>query len=312
MLESSVETILFCMMDTRLKSLVLEAKRQSSDELPIDLKPLAQEILKLRSLCRPAALALNVSVFLETYDALHNQLLADLQKALIPYDGERPPVRQWAVECITTTCQYILSDLRLKAIALYAQSTGEGSRERQIAFTELVQSIRLSGKLAYPHRGKFSPQFYDLLYEEAVNQTLTYICRKIALYDPQRSERFMTWVNFRLDKMVIEARRSFSDRDQQELPDLNDLNQIPQSQTETSLATVVQDHIRADPEQIFQAAHIRNRPEVNFQAIALARFQGASWDDLSARYDLKIPTLSSFFQRSCQKFAPHFQAHCLS
>ena len=105
----------------------------------------------------------------------------------------------------------------------------------------------------------------------------------------------MTWVNFRLDKMVIEARRSFSDRDQQELPDLNDLERIPQPQAEPSLASVVQDHIRADPDGIFQDTHVRNHPEVHFQAIALARFQGASWDDLSQQYDIKIPTLSSFF-----------------
>ena len=298
-------------MDAQLKSLVLAAKQQSASESATSLQALAQEILKLRSLCRPAALALKVQIFLEIHRTLQAQVLEDLLKTLTLYDGAHPPVRQWAVEILVTACKLILTDPRLKAIALYAQSTAEHSRERHIAFTEMVQAIRLSGKLARPHRGKFTPKFYELLYEEAVNQTLIYICQRIHLYDPDRSARFMTWVNFRLDKMVIEARRDFSDRDQQELPDLNDLERIPQPQAEPSLAMMVQDYIRADPEGVFQSTHIRNHPDVHFQAIALARFQGKSWDDLASQYGIKIPTLSSFFQRSCQKFAPKFQAHCV-
>ena len=298
-------------MDVQLKSLVLAAKQHSSTVDAALLQSLIHEMLKLRSLCRPAALRLEVQAFLEIYTALQSQLLADLLQTLERYDGEHPPVRQWAVELITATCKIILTDPRIRAIALYAQSTPTGTKERHIAVTELVQSIRLSGKLARPHRSKFSPKFYDLLYEEAVNQTLIYICQRIHLYDPAKGARFMTWVNFRLDKMLIEARRAFSDRDQQELPNLNDLERIPQPQSEPSLATVVKDYIRTDPEGHFQATHVRNRPDVHFQAIALARFQGTSWDELATQYGVKIPTLSSFFQRSCQKFAPQFQAHCV-
>ena len=297
-------------MDAHLNSLLLAAKQQSSADDVDALDSLTQEILKLRSLCRPAALALNVKIFMEILTALQNEIFISLQKSLPLYDGKQPPIRQWSVELVTAACKLILSDLRLKAIALYAQATLEGSRERHIAFSELVQSIRLSGKLARPHRGKFSPQFYALLYEEAVNQTLIYICQRIHLYDPERGARFMTWVNFRLDKMVIEARRNFSHRNQEELPDLNDLDRIPQQQSEPSLVMIVQDYIRADPEGMFQSTHIRNRPDVHYQAIALARFQGKSWDDLAAEYGIKVPTLSSFFQRSCQKFAPQFQANC--
>ena len=156
MLESSVVTLALDLMDASLKSLILAAKSQPPNENSKALTPLTQEIVKLRSLCRPAALDLKVPIFLEIFATLQTQILEELQHNLEQYDGERPPIRQWAVEIIATTCRIILTDPRLKAIALYAQSTPEHSRERHIAFTEMVQSIRLSGKLARPHRSKFS------------------------------------------------------------------------------------------------------------------------------------------------------------
>jgi hypothetical protein len=85
-----------------------------------------------------------------------------------------------------------------------------------------VEAIRLSGKLSHPHRTRFSPQFYDLLYEEAVNKTLMYVCRKIDKYDPERGQdkKFMTWVNFRLDRVIIETSREFKDPKLVDLPSM--------------------------------------------------------------------------------------------
>ncbi|MEM9162611.1 MAG: hypothetical protein AAGC54_06020, partial [Cyanobacteria bacterium P01_F01_bin.4] len=93
----------------------------------------------------------------------------------------------------------------------------------------------------------------------------------------------------------------------QELPNLNDLERLPQPDATPSLASDVRDYIAADKNDLFKSAHVRNHPEATFQAIALARFADQSWDDISAQFGIKIPTLSSFFQRCCDKFSEHFQ-----
>jgi hypothetical protein len=74
-----------------------------------------------------------------------------------------------------------------------------------------------------------------------------------------------------------------------------------------SLFERVREDIEEDAKNIFKQAHIRNRPDANFQAIALARFARKSWEEISAEFEIPIPTLSRFFQRSCEKFRPYFR-----
>jgi DNA-directed RNA polymerase specialized sigma24 family protein len=64
-----------------------------------------------------------------------------------------------------------------------------------------------------------------------------------------------------------------------------------------------------DTNNIFKNEYIRNCPKANFRDIALATFSGKSWEEISQEMDVKISTLSSFFQRSCKKFAPQFQEY---
>ena len=117
----------------------------------------------------------------------------------------------------------------------------------------------------------------------------------------------MNWVNFRLDRMMIECRRQFSERHTQELPNLNDLEQLSQPEPKSSLAKDVHDYIATDRDHQFKSTHIRKRPDANFQAIALARFADQSWEEISTQFDIKTPTLSSFFQRCCNKFSDQFR-----
>lgn len=73
----------------------------------------------------------------------------------------------------------------------------------------------------------------------------------------------------------------------------------------------MRDCIEQDVDQVFRQAYIRDRPDANFRAIALARLNHRSWDELSTELGIKVPTLSSFFQRCCDKFAPKFQEYLL-
>ncbi|AKV71172.1 MULTISPECIES: hypothetical protein [Microcystis] len=65
--------------------------------------------------------------------------------------------------------------------------------------------------------------------------------------------------------------------------------------------------IEQDPTGQFREAHIRNNEEANFQAIALGRIDGRSWNDLSEQWNIKVSVLSSFYQRSIQRFKQIFR-----
>lgn len=295
-------------MDEPLKRLVqllqqedfLESQSTAKDDLVV-------LILRSRKVGRAPLGQPLTGVYHQIYDCLRQQLHVDLIPAL--QHVNQAELREWASNLLQRATQSILTDDVLKALALEAQSHPSSSTLRRHALVQLVESIRLSGRLSHPHRAKFSSQFYDLLYEDAVNQTLVYVCQRIDTYDPQRgqAQKFMNWVNFRLDRMVIECRRTASDRDTQALPNLNDLEALPQPEPPSSLGEDLQEYIEADAEQIFRSTHIRNHPEANFRTIALARMAGQSWEEISGTLAVKIPTLSSFFQRCCEKFASKFR-----
>ena len=290
----------------------LSQAQQATDAAKLSqaVAALVAVLMRSQKLGRPPQDEPDNAVYQELRDRLQDQVRLAVQAAMGRYQRDRDGLAEWRAAVLTEADRHALTDDQLKQLALEAQRHPARSPQRQQALTQLVEAIRRSGRLAHPHRGKFSPPFYDLLYEEALNQTLIYVCRKIDTYDPERgtAQKFMNWVNFRLDRQIIECRRDFNEQDAQELPSLNDLEAIAAPPPATpSLADEVQAHIAADPEGVFQAAHIRGRPDASFQAIALARFAQQSWDDIATDFGIKIPTLSSFFQRCCDKFAPHFQ-----
>lgn len=293
--------------------------QESQSQMPTEVEALIERVLRSRKIGRaPKGQPLS-GVYLEMCDRLRAELYGLLPQWLDQYHHQRQTsqlsmqllARNWSYDLIHRASQSILDDAQLKRLALEAQSHSSKTAARQHALMQLVEGIRLSGRLARPHRTKFSPQFYDLLYEEAVNRTLTYVCRRIETYDPARGkkQKFMNWVNFRLDRMIIECRREFDDQQTESIPTLDTLDIAPEPDDTDSLADRIRECIATDAEQVFAKAHIRKHPNASFQAIALARFDGKSWEEISQEFAIKVPTLSSFFQRCCQKFAPIFHTY---
>ena len=66
---------------------------------------------------------------------------------------------------------------------------------------------------------------------------------------------------------------------------------------------MIRHYIEEDADKIFQKEHIQDRPDANFRAIALATMDGKTWKEISQELQIKVPTLSSFFRRCCNKFA---------
>jgi hypothetical protein len=198
-----------------------------------------------------------------------------------------------------------LDDQQLKSMGLAAQSFALNSELRTYALTELVRAIKFSGRLCRPHRSKFSADLYQTLYEEAIAETLGYICLNIDLYDPERGDKkFMNWVNFKLDKSVLKCYEQYHKYAQFEIPSSETLEQIVQEIAVPDLTEVLREYLIKDPEQIFSTTHIRNRPDANFTQVALAKFSGKSWEEISHQLEIPIPTLSSFYNRWCRRFAP--------
>lgn len=272
------------------------------------LTQLVEEILRGRTICRPLSGHPLSEVQKETYEQLQTTLFCNVSQEITKYNPQRTPLKVWGNDLLHQALKACLQDELLKQLALEIQSQPVNSALRRHLLGELVEAIRLSGKLCRPHREKFSPDFYELLYEEAVIRTLAYICKNIDHYDPERgqAQKFINWVNFRLDKLVIECRREFSNPIVEELPSLADLENIAQPDS-TSLVEETRQYIESDPDKIFEEEYIRNRPDASFKTIALARLSGQSWEEISSNLGIKIPTLSSFFQRCCNKFRPQFQ-----
>ena len=297
-------------MESELEQLLHQAQQATAANRTQALSAVVAVLMRSQRLGRPCPEAPENPVYQALRDRLQQQMLVAATAAVEQYQGDHGAVSEWSTVVQATALQAALTDDRLKQLALEAQRHPARSPQRQHALTQLIEAIRRSGRLAHPHRSKFTPAFYDLLYEEALNQTLTYVCRKIENYDPERgtAQKFMNWVNFRLDRQMIDCRRDFNEQEAQELPNLNDLEAIAAPPPETpSLAHTVRDYIAADPDDQFRTTHIRHHPEASFQAIALARFAERSWEDIAQEYAIKVPTLSSFFQRCCDKFAPQFQ-----
>ncbi|RCJ19610.1 hypothetical protein A6770_05570 [Nostoc minutum NIES-26] len=200
-------------------------------------------------------------------------------------------------------------DKQLKELALFAQLHSQLSKERRMALTQLIDTIWLSGKLCRPYSGQFQT-IYEDIYEEAIQNLFFYICQdnNISKYDPKRGE-FLTWVNVLLTKRFFpEAIPKIIGKENEISLEKSHIENIACSESVSLYDQIIQ-CIEDDPEGIFIKEYIKNRPEVNFQAIARKRYSGIPWKDISVEWGIGITTLNTFFQRCLKKFAPLLQEY---
>ncbi len=173
-----------------------------------------------------------------------------------------------------------------------------GTVKRQQILTQIVRRIINSGMLCKSS----TPN-----YEDALQQTLLHLCCNICeAYDPSRGS-IITWLNtylkWRLYDLnyktpIVYYSSQNSDFFNQRVapPDIPPILENTRIWAET------------DREGELSQTHIHKRPDVNCQVLILSRLPAeVSWKNLSARFGLPIPTLSSFYQRQClprlRKFA---------
>jgi hypothetical protein len=200
-------------------------------------------------------------------------------------------------------------DAQLQELAIAAQQYTHLTKERQIALTRLINAIWKSGKLVRPYKGQFQLLYKDI-YDEAVQNLFFYLCQNnnINKYDPERGE-VMTWINMLLTKRFFpEAIPKTIGKENEINLETSDWENIPSSQP-MSLFEQVRECIESDPELVFCKEHIKGHPEVNFQAIAIKRYSGISWKDISAEWGIGITSLHNFYERCLKKFADKFHEY---
>lgn len=212
-------------------------------------------------------------------------------------------------------------DAHLKQLALEAQQHSVQTPERQRALAALVSEIWRSRQLVRPYQGQFQGR-YEEIYAEAQQRLFLYLCEQIDRYNPEYE--VMQWANFLMkQRFFIEASRDLQtaipqrvDRHQpvrrMTLEALDKQNPVEvRSQSTASLSEEVIRCIQEDPEGLFMQTYIEKKPHAHFQYIALQFLAGYSWKDISAELDVKVVTLSSFYQRCLVKFAPKFREYLL-
>jgi hypothetical protein len=200
-------------------------------------------------------------------------------------------------------------DEQLKELALVAQRHPDGTKERRIALTRLIDAIWRSRRLCHPNSCQFQ-RVYDDIYDEAVQNLFFYICQNdnIRKYDPERAS-VIAWLNMLL------TRRFFPEAIPKILGKTNEIQletfdlEFLDSSEPISLFEQVRQCIEDDPEGLFRSEHIREHPEANFQAIATRRYSGVPWKDISAEWSIDLKSLNTFYQRCLKKFAPKFKEY---
>ncbi|HBB33903.1 MAG TPA: hypothetical protein DDZ80_08810 [Cyanobacteria bacterium UBA8803] len=193
-------------MDELIEQLVLQVQQcwHDTEERQKALRELADGILRSRPIARPIKGQPLSGVYLDIFQAIQQQLQQDIDQAIDRYNPRRIPVPEWANGLRSSALQKVLDNSYLTQLALEAQRHKPQTQQGQYAIGELLNAIRLSGKLA--HKSQAAADAY----EDAVSRTLLWVCQNIHTYNPSKG-KFMAWVNYRLDMILKEIHQEYKD-----------------------------------------------------------------------------------------------------
>jgi hypothetical protein len=193
-------------MDELLEQLVFQVQQylHETEERQKALRELAERILRSRQIARPPRGQPLSGVYLDILQAVQRQLQQDIDQSIDRYNPRRIPVKDWANGLRESVFQKVLDNSHLTQLALEAQRHKPQTQQGQYALRELLNAIRLSGKLS--HKSQASADAY----EDAVTRTLLWVCQNIHNYNPSKG-KFMAWVNYRLDMILREIQQEYKD-----------------------------------------------------------------------------------------------------
>ncbi|MCU0536120.1 MAG: hypothetical protein MUD14_19705 [Hydrococcus sp. Prado102] len=202
-------------------------------------------------------------------------------------------------------------DCLLQQLVLAAQQHPSGSLTRNRLLSKLFREIQQSGELA-SYQALCPRQLqgnYAEIYAEALQQLFYYMTKRIDDYAPDKG-KVIQWANGQLKWRFMDAVRDWKEFDKDaEILSLDELEQVSCYWVKENLAPSLSEQlieiVREDPEGIFQQTYTGKNPLANFRYIALKRnIEAVSWSELSQELGIKLVTLSNFYQRCLDKFAP--------
>lgn len=190
-------------MDELLKQLVFQVQQYpwETEERQEALAKLVDQMLRSRQVCRPPRGQPLSGVYLDILQTLQQQLSHDVDRSIDSYNPSSVSIRDWANGLRDSALQKVLDNHHLTQLALEAQQHKPQTPQWQHALKELLNAIRLSGKLS---RSQSSAD----VYEDAVTRTLLWVCQNLNAYNPGKG-RFIAWVNYRLDMISREIKQEY-------------------------------------------------------------------------------------------------------
>ncbi len=193
-------------MDELLEQLVFQVQQYpyETEERHRALTELVEQILRSRQICRPPRGQSLSIIYLDIFQAVQGQLQYEVDQTVDSYNPKRTSVRSWANGLRDRAFQKVLDNTSLTQLALEAQRHKPQTQQWQYALRELLNAIRLSGKLLRQNQYKAD------VYEDALTRTLLWVCQNLNAYNPSKG-KFMAWVNYRLDMILREIHQEYKD-----------------------------------------------------------------------------------------------------
>jgi hypothetical protein len=190
-------------------------------------------------------------------------------------------------------------DTQLQHWAIAAGRHCVGSLPRQQLLTQIVSKASRSGKLWR------APGLHRDDYDEALQQTWFYVCRRIDTYDPDQAG-VMTWINsylkWRVKDIHIAHAQQQSQRVSMDGPDGDWIGQMADRLTPDPpppLQADIHQWLHQEAATL-QHIHIRQRPDIHCQSLIHHRLLlETPWKDLALAHGAPVSTLSNFFQIKC-------------
>lgn len=203
-------------------------------------------------------------------------------------------------------------DQQFEDVVLEAQKHANDKFRRR---KHLSQLARLIGKYGLPkptRPNKYSDAQYREYLAEAHQRLWIFIGRNLDNYHPDYPTRtgdqttVRKWLGVKLNFLFLDviqdSNRQSKIRDRLDQNEGEEFVIVKDFCEETALRQLLQE----DPEKVFQATHIKSRPNLTFQLIALRRLDGYQWSEIECEFQCKIATLSVFYQRNIKHFQPLF------
>lgn len=203
-------------------------------------------------------------------------------------------------------------DRELKSLVLDGRQYSLFSEQRRRIVTKLLFKLQQSGELNhFYHRcPKHLLGSYTDIYQIAMQKLFTYIWRNLEKYDP--THQVLQWVNNKLGYFFLDALEEFIPNfadicliSLEKLEDLDRVNFTTENQNQTPyLSQKVMEIIKEDADRHFVKTAMASHSHINYKIIALQRYEGYSWEEIAAKFKVKVSALSNFYQRSSRKLAP--------